>query len=91
MTSQHGASTHVPMACLCSQFYGSDACKGGVDSAEPYVCECDSSMATEAPQLRLDAYATLARVRGTVTAFCNYSMGVISTAVDDSSAHAVGK
>ena len=91
VTSQHGASTHVAIACLCSQSFGSDACKGGVDPAEPSGCEFDNSMATKVPQLRLDANETLARVRGTLTAFCNYSMGGTLTTAVDSSAHAVGK
>ena len=91
MISKHDAKAHAAIACVCSQSFGSDARKGGVDPAEPSVCEFGNSMATEVPQLRLDDYETHARVRNALTAFCNCSMGVSLTAVVDSSAHAVGE
>ena len=48
-------------------------------------------MATEMPQLRQDAYKTLARFQQKLKAVCSYSMGVDLSSVVDASAHAVGK
>ena len=91
MTPDRERNMTSAVACLCSQAFGSVGCEGGVDPAVLPVCPVAGPMATEAPQIRQEAYNTRARFEQVLKSFCGYSMGVDLTSVVDPFAHAGGK